>query len=724
MNKLLDREQSIKDLIYLFEQRNFLSCKNKLNQLKVIFPNDYFLENFDGVINANDELYDNAIVLFKNSIKLNPTFIDPYLNISKIFEKKKKYSKSFHFLKKLYREKKDLLFSYLRFADLFQRAKKFNQAILILKRIINSKLNYDNYYLLYHNVGSCYYSLKNYKLAKIFFLRSYKKNKNFSKTLISLGLVSIKLDNKSDVIYFFNLAIKIGDQLDDIYRYLGDFYFKVRNYKFSFLNYEKSLKIQPSNYKTFESIGFLYKKLKKYKLAEKNFLYALDIEPNSFFSNINIAETYLALLNHEEAEKYFDRSLKLDGNPTEALERYIFHSNYIPYFNKKKYSELIQRFYKLIKKKSLEKKITKKKKELYVGFVGATFFNHAVGFQILDVIKELNKNKNIKIFAYSNFKNNDFLRKEFKKNFYAWNDIDSLNNADAAKIIQGQNIDILIDLDGYTKNNSLKLFSFKPAPVQISWCGYLNSTGIKEIDYIIADQEVITKQTEDFYSEKILRLPNFFVNMSKPEGDLFISREIPAKKNKYITYCSFNNVLKYNLEVIKCWCEILESVKNSKLILLDSRYNEEEYCKYILEIFNNNKKKDILFNNNIIFLGYKNRKDLLEMYNKADIALDTFPYGGITTSLEAVYMGVPVLTIKGDSFFSRATFSLNRNLGLDNFIANDKDNYIKKAIELSKNLYKIQDIKDFLLKNKSNLDPFNSKKFAHEFLKLITSLKD
>lgn len=90
MNKLLDREQSIKDLISLFEQRNFLSCKNKLNQLKVIFPNDYFLENFDGVINANDELYDNAIVLFKNSIKLNPTFIDPYLNISKIFEKKKK----------------------------------------------------------------------------------------------------------------------------------------------------------------------------------------------------------------------------------------------------------------------------------------------------------------------------------------------------------------------------------------------------------------------------------------------------------------------------------------------------------------------------------------------------------------------------------------------------------------------------------------------------------
>ena len=718
MNNFLDKKNSIDNLLHLYK-KDFLECKKKLLELKIKFPNDYFLENFHGVIALDEGLEENSIALFKKSIELNPNFVDSYLNLSKIFQKRKEFSKSIFFLESLLNVKKNFLEGYLRISDLYQKNKQFDKAILALNKILNLS-DKKNYHIIIHNIGSCYYNLKNFKQAFNYFIKSFKLNNNFTKTLISLGLVCAELDNPEKGLFYFSLALKTKKNLFEVYKYLGDFYFKIKDYDSSLAHYKSSIEINPNYFESLESLAFLFNKLRKYKLAEKYYLEALKINSNSIFSNIGIADNYLALLNHEKVKFYYEKAIEIDSHSTDALESYIFSSNYILNFNKKYYFELTSKFNKLAKKEILNKNSISKKIK-HIGFVSATFFQHAVGFQIIDIIKELVKFENVKIIAFSNLNKDDLLNKEFKKAFHEWVDLTSLNEKERINKIKDHDIDILIDLDGYSKNNSLKLFASKPATVQISWCGYLNSTGIKEIDFIIGDSHVISKQHENFYTEKILRLPNFFTNMSKLQNDLIVLKEPPVAKNNFVTFCSFNNVLKYNENLIKCWVQILKKVENAKLILLDVRFNDEEYCKYILDFFINEKNQ--IDSSRIKFEGFKSRNKLLELYNHVDIALDTFPYGGMTTSLEASYMGVPVLTIEGDSFLSRATYSLNKNLGLSDFIASSQNDYINKAIELAKDINKIKETRNFLIKNRATFDAFNAKKFAKEFLDLIINLK-
>jgi predicted O-linked N-acetylglucosamine transferase (SPINDLY family) len=330
----------------------------------------------------------------------------------------------------------------------------------------------------------------------------------------------------------------------------------------------------------------------------------------------------------------------------------------------------------------------------------------------------MSKQDNIKIFAFSNLEKNDLVAIKFKKSFYMWNDVSHLNDEKVIKLIREQEIDVLIDLDGYTKNHRLVLFANKPAPIQISWCGYLNSTGIEGIKYLIADSYVVDSNIEKKYTEKILKLPEIFTNMSIPTFDLSINKQIPAFYNKYLTFGSFNNPLKLNSRVIKTWSEILCRIKGSQLILLYGRFTDVDYQEYIRNFFliNGVNKTQILFE------GYKNRKILMESYNRIDIALDTFPYGGMTTSMEAIYMGVPVFTMVGDSFLSRGTYSLNKNLGLEEYIASNEQEYISKIINISNNIDKIQETKTFLLSNRNNFIFFNPKKFTKQFVDLITGL--
>ena len=214
------------------------------------------------------------------------------------------------------------------------------------------------------------------------------------------------------------------------------------------------------------------------------------------------------------------------------------------------------------------------------------------------------------------------------------------------------------------------------------WLGYNNSLGLKNLDYLISDKNLIKPQEVSMYTEKILFLPKIWNALSPSRNYPDIQNS--AKKNSNFTFCSFNNLLKISDRTIKVWSEILK-YDDSVILLKDHLGGGEDLRKNILNKFNVNgvdKKK-------VIILERENKIiDHLDLYNKANAALDTFPYPGVTTSCEAIVMGLPVLTMKGFNFNSRCGESININVGLKNLIADNDEDYIKKAnaLKLEKNL--------------------------------------
>ena len=399
----------------------------------------------------------------------------------------------------------------------------------------------------------------------------------------------------------------------------------------------------------------------------------------------------------------------------------LFYSNYLEDFNFDEYNEnisnLINLFTKYSDKDFVFGKIVLNEKLIKVGFVSADFNNHAVANQILDVLKYLSKNLNLELYIYYNSDVEDDFTEKFKRYIKNWKNIFNIDEYNTLKLISSDKIDILIDLSGYSKGNRLEVFFNRAAPIQISWLGYLCSTGLKEIDYVIGDNNVITKKEEIQFVEKIYKLNNTWTVLSQPDIEISVSKNLPYLKNKYITFGSFNNILKINSKVIQAWSRILYNVLESKLILIDKRFKEKDFKEYFIKKFiNYGIKKEQL-----IFEGHHSRSDLLEKYNSIDIALDTFPYNGGTTSLESFWMCVPVLTIKGNTFLSKCGESLNISLGLDEWICNDEIDYINKAIYMSKNIDKLQFVKNYLFDNRKKFKLFDSKNLAEN---LSAAFKD
>jgi protein O-GlcNAc transferase len=341
--------------------------------------------------------------------------------------------------------------------------------------------------------------------------------------------------------------------------------------------------------------------------------------------------------------------------------------------------------------------------------------SHSVTFFLKTILKNYNK-KEYEIYLYLNNKEQTY--DNDTKSFIALADetvnISILSDIQAINLIRKDHINIMFDLMGVTSKNRITLFKNRLAPIQVSWCGYCNTTGLNEMDYIIADPHLIYDEEKNLYSEKIIYLPDIW----NCHSGLNIKREEyppPIINNKYITFGSFNNFLKINDNVVEVWSKILQNIKNSKLILKPSSPRD------ISKLTEKFKKKDVL--KSIVFEERKkNAEDHLNLYKKIDIALDTFPYTGVTTSFEAIWMGVPVLTMRGHNFQSRCGESINKNINLDYLIAKNEKDYFKKAEELSINNEKLLDIRKIIFKNAQSSPLFDDLKFSKEFFKSLEKL--
>ena len=392
---------------------------------------------------------------------------------------------------------------------------------------------------------------------------------------------------------------------------------------------------------------------------------------------------------------------------------------YLNNWSQKDFGEFQKEFSKIFKAYDA-KEITKvdiNKGKIKVGFLSPDFYkDHSITYFIKNLLKDL-KQTEFETFGLSLLKNNqhDESTDKLIPLFDNWSVLGEKTDQEIINIIQDLKIDILIDLSGLWAANRISIFNTRICPLQISWLGFNNSTGLEEVDFILADENSV-KEEEKYYGSKIYKLPKIWNSHCGFDLKRYFN-ELPIKKNGYFTFGSFNNFMKINEEVLDVWVSILKKVKNSKLILKSSLYLCEDVIR---KKFDKEGLAD-----SVKILKKTKRNDFsshINNYDKIDMCLDTFPFNGVTTTIEALWKNVPVVTKAGYNFNSRCGESILKNANIDNFIATNNEDYINKAVFYANNIDKLEDVRKKLFKDIEKSSLFDTKAFSVSFCKALNDM--
>ncbi len=325
-------------------------------------------------------------------------------------------------------------------------------------------------------------------------------------------------------------------------------------------------------------------------------------------------------------------------------------------------------------------------RRLRVGYVSPNLRNQAVVSFILPIL-ENHDAWEVESFCYSDVIAPDAWTQRAKKASDEWRDTAELGNEQLARQIRDDRIDILVDLTGHIGGGRLQSFTYKPAPIQITWIGYQATTGLSAIDYFLTDAWADPPgQTEQFLVERPYRLPEtFFCYMSPPNPPDV--GPLPASSREYVTFGSFNNLAKVTPRTLDLWTRLLRAVPDSRLLLMAP--NSEEVHQRLRAIF----IAAGIFADRLELVRRVPLRAYLERYNQIDIALDPVPFNGHTTTLDAAWMGCPTVMLAGEIYAYRYGGSVLRNLGLGDLIAASEDEYIRIAADLAEDLSRLSEIR-------------------------------
>lgn len=329
-------------------------------------------------------------------------------------------------------------------------------------------------------------------------------------------------------------------------------------------------------------------------------------------------------------------------------------------------------------------------KRLRIGYVSADFRQHSVAYLIEPVIAAHDRTR-IEVFCYSHNPIVDAITERIRASSNHFLAVDTLTDAQLADQVRRDQIDILVDLSGHTGGNRLRAFVDRPAPVQVTWLGYSGTTGLDQIDHILVDPMTCPAGAEDEFSENVVRLDPSYLTY-RPDDLAPPPSLLGAVRPGEVVFASFNNAAKMSPRLIGVWASLLRDLPGSRLLLKAAHFDEPRVIDRFRRLF----EAENVSADRLAFRGRTDRAELFELYRQVHIALDPFPYTGCLTSLEALWMGVPVVTLCGDRFVGRMGASLMTTLGVPELIAGSAEAYVAIARDLAMDIPRLLELRQSL----------------------------
>jgi len=527
------------------------------------------------------------------------------------------------------------------------------------------------------------------------------------------GNVLLKLGKLDAAIQSFNKALIIEPDFAEIYRDLGLVYLELGRYHEAAENSRKALALNPQYPSAQNNLGMALMSLGNLLEAEKYYEAALSIKPDSDVYHSNLGGTQLAQGRLSEAAASFRRATEINPDFTTAHGNLLFALSIDPTVSQVQYLSEARAFGERLTAcvgepfdEWLVSQNVLTGTPLRIGLVSGRFCNNPVGYFLESVISSIDPTK-LELVAYATSAREDDLTLRIRPHFVQWENIFGMERTKVTAKIHADRIHILVDLNGHTDGNLLPVFAMKPAPVQVSWLGYWASTGMLQIDYVLADETGLPANDRANFTETVHYLPETRLCFTAPAPAVAVS-SLPSLRNGFVTFGCFQTLPKINDRVLKLWGKILQAVPNSRLRLAVNQLNDTVFQQR----FSQRLQEAGIDEARVTLVGPMPREEYLASYNQVDMVLDTFPYAGGTTTCEALWMGVPTLTLNGSSLIARQGVGMLTCVGLEDWIAVDDADYVARAISHAANASGLSNLRSTLRDRALGSALFDAPRFA------------
>ncbi|HUW76660.1 MAG TPA: tetratricopeptide repeat protein, partial [Gallionella sp.] len=590
----------------------------------------------------------------------------------------------------------------------------FRRALEIDPGLVEAQTNLDAVMQNIFNIGNVLMGKGKLDEAVANYHRVLEIKSDFAEAHTTLGVALMGLGQINEAIANYRRALQIKPDSAETHCNLGVALKELGELDSAVDSFSRALQLNPDFSEAHSNLGNTLMDLGQFDNAAASCRQAIKIKPDfaEAYCNLGIALTSLGQL--DDAAATFGMALDIKPDNADALSNLLLALNYTSNNMPAYYLEQARKYGCIVAAKVGARlpdwQCSSRPERLRVGLVSGDFRNHSVG-HFLEGLLACIAPARIELIAYPTHHAEDELTARIRPYFSEWKPLVGKNNEAAARQIHTDGIHILVDLSGHTGHNRLPIFAWKPAPVQVSWLGLPTTTGVAAMDYVLGDPHAIPAEYENQFSETVWRIPDSYLCLTVPTPHVNVA-QLPAFSSGRVTFGSFNNLAKMNDTVVMVWARILKSVPNSMLLLKAKQLGDPVVCLKTRQRFAAcGIAPDRLQLNGIL----ASSSDHLTVYNKVDIALDTFPYPGVTTSVEALWMGVPVLSQRGNSFLSCTAESIAHNAGLADWIAADEEDYVTKAITFSSNLEHLAALRAVLREQILASPLFDAPRFARNF---------
>lgn len=660
--------------------------------------------------------WDDAVDSLGTALKLQPDFADAHYILGNVLQESRRYEEAILSYQKAISTAPDFLQAHANLGSVYKALGQYDAAVESLRKGL--KINPEDVISL-NNLGSTLMAMKQFKDALACFEKVIQLSPDFVLAWNNKGLAQQALNEPEKSLESYRKGMELDTDLAELPFNLGNALMNLGRFEEAVSSFYTAIARNPKYCEAFNNQGNAYQYLGRFDEAIASFQRALEINPNYADAHGNLGLTYQEMGQMGVAQDCFEKALELDPKALHFHSNLLLAAQYDP-------DQTPERLFHLHRiwdsRHGVPHRVSLPKfqnqpdpdRRLRVGFISPDLGNHPVGYFALGLFQHLPKDQ-IDVAVYSD-RFVDGLGKRLREVVKTWRNVASLTDEELCDLVREDKIDILFDLAGHT-GKRLLVFARQAVPLQVTWAGYVGTTGLQSMDYLLSDTYSTRMGEEAFYSEKILRMPDGWVSYTPPEYAPDVA-PLPLVRNGFATFASFNHLAKINDRVVALWARILSEVADAKLLLKYRGVDNEDNARRLKSMF----WKYGIGPERLILEGRSPHSDLLQRYNDVDIALDPFPYSGGLTTLEALWMGVPVISLPGTTFASRHSLSHLSVLGHPEWIASTGEDYVRLAVQLAGDPERLSTLRSGLRETMAASPICDGSTFATAFNELLRSI--